>query len=86
MTIMIQEQLIALTGRCGVEEAEALLNALCSSPRRVDLSGCDQLHTALLQILLAASVEIEWGPAPTLPTWLVAALGTAEMSDKRPEG
>ena len=83
MTITVEEQLIVLTGRCGVEEAEALLNALCSRPRRVDLSACEQLHTALLQVLLAASVEIEWGPAPTPPTWLVAALGRAGMSDNR---
>jgi hypothetical protein len=63
-----------LTGRCGVEEAEALLDTLCAGARRVDLSGCEQLHTALLQILLAARAEIEWGRVPSLPAWLVATL------------
>lgn len=81
MTIEVDGDIVVLAGRCGAEEAEALLDALCSRPRRVDLSGCEQLHTALLQILLAARADIEWGPAPALPTWLVERLGAAEMSD-----
>lgn len=80
MTIEVDDEIIVLSGRCGAEEAEALLNAMCSRRRRVDLSGCEQLHTALLQILLAARAEIEWGTAPTLPTWLMAALSQPDVS------
>lgn len=82
MTILADGDTIVLTGRCGVEEAEALLNALCSRRRQVDLKGCEQLHTALLQILLAAEATIDLGPASSLPPWLLAALSRPEPADR----
>ena len=80
MTVKAERDSVVLTGRCGVEDAEALLDALCAGLRRVDLGKCEHLHTALLQILLAARAEIEWGTAPSLPPWLIAALGSGATS------
>jgi hypothetical protein len=59
-----------------VEEAESLLEWLQKKPTaKVDLSGCTHLHTANLQVLMAAKPEIDrWPEAAELSTWLKAAL------------
>jgi hypothetical protein len=54
MTITLEHDMIRLQGHCGVEEAEQLLGLLQSGAVRVDWSGCTGLHTALVQLLLAA--------------------------------
>jgi hypothetical protein len=48
-----------LAGRCEPEEGDALLEWLrrVESPA-ADLSGCSDVHTALVQLLLAARVAI----------------------------
>jgi hypothetical protein len=46
---------IRLSGHCPVEDAEPLLDALRATPDAVvDLSGAVWLHTAVLQVLMAA--------------------------------
>jgi hypothetical protein len=46
-------------GNCAPEEADALLEWLRATPApSVDLGACDALHTALVQLLLAASARI----------------------------
>jgi hypothetical protein len=46
---------IVLEGSCPVEDAEPLLQMLQQTPgATLDWSGCSQLHTAVLQIVLAA--------------------------------
>ncbi len=46
---------IVLEGRCLVEEAEPLLRMLQQTPSApLDWSRCSQLHTAILQLILAA--------------------------------
>ena len=65
---------------CTVEEALPLLEFLKSSEApKVDLSACTYLHTALLQLLLAARPELFAPPAdPSLARW-VAPLLTDEQ-------
>lgn len=49
---------IVLAGECPVEDAETLLRLLEVQPEGpVDWSACTRLHTAVLQVLLAAAPE-----------------------------
>ena len=69
MTVEREGGVVRLTGACGVEEAEALLAHLASGARRVDLGGCDQLHAAILQLLLASGAEIQGERPAFLDRW-----------------
>ena len=47
---------IVLEGECPVEDAETLLQLLQAQPDGpVDWSACTRLHTAVLQVLMAAA-------------------------------
>jgi hypothetical protein len=47
---------IVLDGECPVEDAEALLQLLQAQPEGpADWSACTRLHTAVLQVLMAAA-------------------------------
>jgi hypothetical protein len=59
MMVRADEGTIVLEGRCRVEDAETLLSALQHSPCSViDIQTADKLHTAVVQILLAANRPI----------------------------
>ena len=46
---------IALEGDCGADDAETLLQMLLETPAApLDWSRCGELHTAVLQVILAA--------------------------------
>ena len=46
---------VVLDGNCPVEEAEALLQMLQATPAApLDWTQCSHLHTAVLQVVLAA--------------------------------
>jgi hypothetical protein len=46
---------VVLEGKCPVEDAELLLQLLQSTPGApCDLTRCDHLHTAVVQVILAA--------------------------------
>jgi hypothetical protein len=46
---------VALVGACSVEDAEALLQLLQSTPAApCDWTRCSHLHTAVVQVMLAA--------------------------------
>ncbi len=48
---------IALDGVCPVEDAEPLLRLLQTTPAAtLDWTRCSQLHTAVLQVILAARI------------------------------
>jgi hypothetical protein len=48
---------LVLDGVCPVEDAEALLQLLQTAPNAVvDWTQCRQLHTAVLQVILAAGI------------------------------
>jgi hypothetical protein len=55
---------IELEGICPIEDAEPLLRHLLSTPHAtVDWRACEQAHTAVIQILLAAGVPLRGPPA-----------------------
>jgi hypothetical protein len=66
---------IALEGRCAVEEAEALLQMLQATPTApCDWTHCSHLHTAVLQVILATRPALI-GPCgdPYVEQWIVPA-------------
>jgi hypothetical protein len=59
MTVRSVQGRIILEGRCRVEDAEPLLSALRQSPGNVvDMSMAETVHTAVVQVLLAAGPAI----------------------------
>ncbi|MBN2232889.1 MAG: hypothetical protein JW781_08745 [Deltaproteobacteria bacterium] len=65
-----------LSGLVGVEEAEGLLEWLQNHPKgRLDLAACTHLHTANLQVIMAAQAKIAaWPGDAELDAWLRAAV------------
>ncbi|PKU26612.1 hypothetical protein [Telmatospirillum siberiense] len=63
---------------CTVEDALPLLEFLQSHPHaKINLGPCDHLHTAILQVLLAARPQITQMPGdPPLAHWLTQTLGS----------
>lgn len=76
MSVEAAGDIIRLSGRCRVEDAEALLAALLEEGGRpVDLSACQTLHSAVVQVLLAAKPAMVGAPAdPALARWLMPLL------------
>lgn len=71
MTIALEGEVIRLSGRCVAEEAEPMLKHLLGGARQVDLSGCDYLHGALVQLLMASKPVIIGEPDEFLRDWLM---------------
>jgi hypothetical protein len=73
MTVRLSDRVIVLEGDCPVDEAEALLDLLLANPNApVDWTACGQLHSSLVQVLLAARPAILGVPEnPFLRTWIV---------------
>ena len=65
MTVAVKKDgVIELAGRCGVDEAGALQRHLLTAPgSAIEWSACEQLHTAVLQVLLAAKPRIQGVPS-----------------------
>jgi hypothetical protein len=72
MSVRCADGIITLEGECQVDEAEQLLEFLLANPgAAVDWSGCRQLHTALVQVLLAVRPEMRGFPeAEFLSRWV----------------
>jgi len=67
---------LVLEGVCPVEEAEPLLQMLQAMPAAaVDWTDCRQLHTAVLQVILA-SCKVPIGPCadPWVAEWVAPKL------------
>jgi len=59
MTVRQENNMITLTGTCGVEEVETLVGFLESQPQlRVDLTAAVSIHTALWQAMMVFRPEI----------------------------
>jgi hypothetical protein len=73
---------IALAGRCGVEEAEELQRHLLAAPEAiVDWTGCESLHAAVVQVLLAARPQIRGAPSSAfLEKHIAPLLGSEEVN------
>ena len=76
MPIEYRKNLAVLSEVIAVEEAEALLGWVQGRREpRADLGACSHLHTAALQVLMAAQVRVTAWPAdPDLARWLRSAL------------
>lgn len=60
MTVRHVAGAIVLEGAVPVDEAELLLSAMLAAPgAAVDWSACTSLHTAAVQLILAAKVPIK---------------------------
>ena len=79
MPIEFKKQKAVFRGVVAVEEAEALLEWLQDKPAaKADLSTCSHLHTANLQVLMAAKTKVaSWPSDSGLRAWLEAALKSA---------
>jgi hypothetical protein len=72
MSVRLAGGVIILEGDCPIDEAEPLLELLLANPgASVDWSACGQLHTAVVQVLLAARPPMEGEPGtPFLRRWI----------------
>lgn len=75
MPIDYQEAGPVFRGQVGVEDAETLLECLQQRPTAIaDLSECEHLHPANLQVLLAANISVQaWPKDAGLAAWLRSA-------------
>ena len=67
---------IVLDGRCPVEDAEPLCQLLQATPDALcDWTRCSQLHTAVIQVIMAARPPLA-GPCgdPWIEEWVVRQL------------
>jgi len=80
MPIEYKKNRATFHGEASVEEAEGLLEWLQNrSNAEVDLSACSHMHTANLQVLMAARCGIfSWPENAELRTWLEPALKTGD--------
>ncbi|KAA0687634.1 hypothetical protein [Azospirillum brasilense] len=76
MPIRFEDRTARFEGACTVEEAIPLAEWLCAMEEpRLDLGGCTALHTALLQVLLAAGRPIAVPPEDAfLKGWVMPVL------------
>jgi hypothetical protein len=72
MSVRLAGEVVVLEGDCPVDEAESLLELLLANPgASVDWSACGQLHTAVVQVLLAVRPPMEGEPGnPFLRRWI----------------
>ena len=76
MTVAVRDDgVIELAGRCGVDDAEALQRHLLAAPEStVEWTTCEQLHAAVLQVLLVAKPRIQGVPSSPFLSAHVAPL------------
>jgi hypothetical protein len=83
MTVSVaRDGAIMLEGNCPLEDAEPLLQLLRRHPGEpVDWRRCNALHTAIVQVLMAAQPRIR-GPAGSalLRRWIEPALSGQAIS------
>jgi hypothetical protein len=82
MSARIDGDRIVLSGVVSIEEAESIRDLLACHPGvGVDLSACEHLHTAALQVLLAAGQRVVSPPADEfLATFILPELTAREGS------
>ena len=80
MSIEFGEKTACFIGAVSVEETEELLEWLCARPEgTVDLSVCEHLHAADLQVLMAAGRRVvAWPEDAALAGWLKNALNFSQ--------
>ena len=80
MPIEYEKNRVILRDQVTVEEAEGLLEWLQTRPTaKADLSACSHLHTASLQVLMAARTGVSnWPKSADLRAWLEPAMKPKE--------
>jgi hypothetical protein len=78
MTIRRDDDTVVLENVCPVDDAEVLMQELLDGAALIDWSGCTHLHTACLQVILAAGTPLRGSPAsPSLVRWVAPLLHSA---------
>jgi hypothetical protein len=79
MPIRFEASTVYCEAECMVEEALPLLEYLRSHRgARIDMTDCDYVHTAVLQVLAAAAPKNLFPPAsPAMANWVSAILKAA---------
>jgi len=63
MTMSFSDGVINLSGKCGIDEAEALVSYLSSHPETVvDVAAATEIHTALWQALMMFRPTVSGSP------------------------
>ncbi|RAK57547.1 hypothetical protein [Phenylobacterium deserti] len=62
MTVRLDGEIVRLEGPCRVEEAETLVALLQAGERGVDLSRCQSVHGAVVQVLVAFAPRLVGEP------------------------
>lgn len=76
MAIVYEKKKAIFAEQVSVEEAEGLLEWLRANPKaKLDLAACTHLHTAILQVLMAAKPHISvWPKDAGLALWIKGAI------------
>lgn len=84
MPVIFRKTTATLQGLCTIEDVEPLLQWLAAHPGgKVQMKNCENLHSAVLQTLLAGQAKCSgWPTHPTLCAWLKSALQTQGMPGK----
>ena len=77
MSVEIEGRIVRLKGRCEAADAELLLSVLTEGADKVDLTDCEHLHAAMLQLLLASAIEVTGTPSGFIAQWLLPLLQPA---------
>lgn len=71
MSVRRKGDILYLEGQCRVEDAEPLSVHLQSGAVLVDVSACELMHGAVLQVLIALEAKVGGTPAyAALSAWL----------------
>ncbi len=76
MAITYDKKLAVFQEAISIEEADGLMEWLIKTPKsKIDLTQCQHLHAAILQVLMAAKPVISaWPQDENLQAWLASAL------------
>jgi len=72
---LLDDQTIELAGRCGLDDADLLLQHILAAPAAsVDWRACEQAHTAVIQTLLVCDPTLRGPPVSAFLRDIVAPM------------
>jgi anti-anti-sigma regulatory factor len=76
MTMEMKDGVLHCAGTLAVDDAEQLLQLVLEAENlAADLSACEHVHSACLQVLMAARIRVTaWPEQAVLGAWLRAAI------------
>jgi hypothetical protein len=85
MTVRRVDDAVILEDVCVVEDAEVLMQQIQEGASIIEWSACTHLHTACLQVILAAGLPMRGTPAnPALARWLMPILQSEAAAAEQP--